>query len=115
MGDDDKLGELAVSFAELRTELHAFKQRANERDEMNYKLLRADLEGYLRGRVDSINGNINATHKDLSERIEASRGRVWMLYVGLAGLGTFCTILGALVTTLLAERFGFIVKLPPPP
>lgn len=39
-------------------------------------LLKAELSGYLRGQLDSVNNNINATHADLMEAIKELRSVV---------------------------------------
>lgn len=83
MGEDDRLGELVVAMNELKVELgrHAERQaalqrqmderdqRITERDQYLKEILSAEFKGYLAGQVDSINHNINAIYRELSERM----------------------------------------------
>ena len=108
MGEDDRLAELVSAMADLRVELaqhaerhKAIQDRLEDRDqamrsefERLHILLRAELEGYLRGHVDSINGNISAIHRELVGKTGHISGRV-------VGLSVVCGLLGALVVVLV--------------
>ena len=114
MSDDVRLAELTAELGELSQRV----ARVETTLDMQTQLVVAELKGYLDGQVRSVNGNINESYRELSQRLETLdkdlRTHIGAGTAKVTGILVFCAISAALLTTLLAERFGFITRLAGP-